>query len=158
MLSTNPESICHWLDTEGSFPPDRAKSVLESMGVQVSRSYGSKILLIEGCNIGIIEIDRHALFPSWSGPVPSVGYYPNYPRDWGWRGHIYDCSRSSYCSIQRSVDKYEFCWYASLLPWEQRWCHVGQAAMMGVMEDIAELTYTHGLATFVSPSHAPDQR
>jgi len=34
---------------------------------------------------------------------------------------------------------------------------VGQAAMMGVMEDIAELTYTHGLATFVSPSHVPDQ-
>lgn len=30
---------------------------------------------------------------------------------------------------------------------------VGQAAMMGVMEDIAELTYTHGLTTFVrSPS------
>jgi hypothetical protein len=29
---------------------------------------------------------------------------------------------------------------------------VGQAAMMGVMEDIAELTYTYGLTTFVSPS------
>jgi hypothetical protein len=29
---------------------------------------------------------------------------------------------------------------------------IGQAAMMGVMEDIAELTYTHGLTTFVSPS------
>jgi hypothetical protein len=27
----------------------------------------------------------------------------------------------------------------------------GQAAMMGVMEDIAELTYTYGLTTFVSP-------
>jgi hypothetical protein len=29
---------------------------------------------------------------------------------------------------------------------------VGQAAMMGVMEDIAELTYTHGLTAFVSRS------
>ena len=27
---------------------------------------------------------------------------------------------------------------------------VGQAAMMGVMDDIAELTYTYGLTTFVS--------
>jgi len=29
---------------------------------------------------------------------------------------------------------------------------VGQAAMMGVMEDIAESTYTYGLTTFVSHS------
>jgi len=36
MLIRYPESVCHWLDTEGSFPPDRAKSVLESMGVRVS--------------------------------------------------------------------------------------------------------------------------
>ena len=63
MLIANPESICHWLDTEGSFPPDRAKSVLESMGVQVCRLYQPNILLIEGCNIGIIEINRDALFP-----------------------------------------------------------------------------------------------
>jgi hypothetical protein len=28
---------------------------------------------------------------------------------------------------------------------------IGQAAMMGVMEDIAELTYSHALTTFVSP-------
>ena len=157
MLSTNLESICHWLDTEGSFPPDRAKSVLESMGVQVSRSYWSKILLIEGCYVGTIETHRDALLPSWSGSVPSIGYHSNYPRDGGWRGHSYDCFRSSYCSIQGSIDQYEFCWYASLLPWEQRWCNVGQAAMMRVMEDIAELTYTHGLTTFVSPSHVPDQ-
>lgn len=27
---------------------------------------------------------------------------------------------------------------------------VGQAAMMGVMEDLAEITYTYGLTTFVS--------
>jgi hypothetical protein len=31
----------------------------------------------------------------------------------------------------------------------------GQAAMMGVMEDIAELTYTYGLTTFVSHSLPP---
>jgi hypothetical protein len=36
ILDAQPESICHWLDTEGSFAPDRAKSVLESMGIQVS--------------------------------------------------------------------------------------------------------------------------
>ena len=32
---------------------------------------------------------------------------------------------------------------------------VGQAAMMGVMEDIAELTYSYGLTTFVSSCQAP---
>jgi len=42
MLNRNPESKCHWLDTEGSFPPDRAKSVLESMGIQVSPTENRK--------------------------------------------------------------------------------------------------------------------
>ena len=32
---------------------------------------------------------------------------------------------------------------------------VGQAAMMGVMEDIAELTYSYGLTTFVSCRQVP---
>lgn len=33
----------------------------------------------------------------------------------------------------------------------------GQAAMLGIMEDIAELTYTHHLMTFVSSPAARGQ-
>jgi hypothetical protein len=36
VLAMDELAICHWLDTEGSFPPDRAKAVLESWDVDVS--------------------------------------------------------------------------------------------------------------------------
>jgi len=63
ILFAQEEAICHWLDTEGSFPPDRAKSVLQSMGIPVRSMFTLAMRLIEGRNIGVIKIDCHALFP-----------------------------------------------------------------------------------------------
>jgi len=34
-LISESTATCHWLDTEGSFAPDRAKSALETLGVIV---------------------------------------------------------------------------------------------------------------------------
>jgi len=35
-LISESTATCHWLDTEGSFAPDRAKSALETLGVKVA--------------------------------------------------------------------------------------------------------------------------
>jgi hypothetical protein len=34
-LLSDLQAECQWIDTEGSFAPDRAKSILEYLGVEV---------------------------------------------------------------------------------------------------------------------------
>ncbi|WWC86064.1 uncharacterized protein L201_000935 [Kwoniella dendrophila CBS 6074] len=120
ILCSDEEVICRWIDTEGSFSPERAKLILEAFGIEEPNPILNRLVVINAFKL-------EDMFDAIAQLKDSI-------------------ADQNQLETKVLVVDTIFTHFKDLLSATSA---QGHAELIGLMEEVAELTYTQGLVSII---------
>ncbi|KAK8865755.1 hypothetical protein IAR55_000902 [Kwoniella newhampshirensis] len=130
ILASDMEASCRWIDTEGSFAPERARTILESWGVEEPKTILARMVVIPCFRL-------EAVFDAVAELKESIGN-----------------EQSDRPSTKVLVIDTIYTHFKDLL---MNTSAQGHADLITLMEDVASVTYSRGMSSIITNSTALSQ-